>query len=937
MQAAPTNPVRINMLGGLSVVFAARTVAQFATQRVGLLLGYLATYPRRPHTREELTTLLWPDSEPRKARSNLRFTLSTLRSALEIGADDDALLQADRHTICLVQSAFLTDVALFHSALERASAAPVGDRLRLLMAADQLYTGRYLPAFYEDWVNNERNRYEELYTGALEQIMLLAEEHGELGTALDYAYRLKTLDAESEVADECLARIQRARQTASGVWRIPSAGPDHGAKSEGASPVQGDMSADQAQLALPLSRFFGHDEDIERVCDMFMRDERRLVTLTGPGGCGKTRLAIEALRTFSARKLGRTWFVTLVGASDAASALAAIGDVLKIDRPDAADSLERIAAALQGGRALVALDNFEHLIEREAEGGAAVPDTRCKALVAALLQRVPGLAILATSQIRLNVPGEQIYPVGLLSVPEPDGAAGSAGACASVRMFVDRVRLHRPDFELRPQALPMVAEICRRLAGYPLAIELAAAWADSLALPDMLMRLASSLDVPPSDRQGVPARHRSLTAALDSSFALLDPASRRLFARLCVFHGGWTAAAVRQVFPEDAPTEGDAIRALSLLAGRSLIETYEAPTGMRYRFLQPLRDYASEKPLEMEVDELRRRHVAYVAAMTREAEEGLKGAQQGWWLARIADAHENITAALKFALRLDPETGLRISSNIWRYWFTRGPAQEGRRWMEAFLAAPQEYPPMLLGTSLNRVGILTSACGALEPAGSYHRRALEMFERTESGEGICSALNNLGRVAQMREDLDAAERFYSRSRDIALEHGYRQFASHATTNLGAIAMRRRDYAAAERILGEALSRLQAENDDFGLASALHNLAESCAALGNAETAARHCRRAIEVRLSLGERRIAGTLDIAASILSSAGRHTEATRLLGATAAAAAATTAARPTDTAAETGRAMRAALRDEAYEAALREGAALSLEEAAQLALRWL
>ncbi len=560
-------PSTIELFGGLCVKQGDQTIARFRTQKTAVLLAYLACFLRRTHPREELVELLWPDTDIESGRTSLRTALASLRRQLEPpGTPENSVLVADRANVRLNPDVVSTDVAAFETALRAAKhTEDPAERTAHLTRAVERYRGPLLPGFYEDWALRERERLEQLFIGASRDLALALEQSGDFSRAIDYAHRAVTADPLSEEAHAYLihlyaaagqpaaaqrqyaelkrilhkelgevpspatqALVERLLQEprASTLRSTPTASQSQplspsmptAPRALSLAPLEG-IGSPQPRLPLQLTRFFGRKEEIARLEQIFGSGETRLLTLTGPGGSGKTRLALEAARRLTETFEGRVYFAPLADITDPRLIAGTLLEALGVQPAAEVEPLAQVAGALAGRPALLILDNFEQV----AEEGAQVVWT--------LLERVPTLACLVTSRHRLDIGGEREFPVPPLPVPSMPGAPERLATYPSVRLFVDRAQAARPDFQITRDNAATVAALCERLEGIPLAIELAAAWVGTLTVAQILARLEHRFDLLTSRRKDLSPRHRTLRAAIEWSYRLLPAELQRFFAR----------------------------------------------------------------------------------------------------------------------------------------------------------------------------------------------------------------------------------------------------------------------------------------------------------------------------------------------------------------------------------------------------------------------
>lgn len=548
----------------------------------------------------------------------------------------------------------------------------------------------------------------------------------------------------------------------------------------------------------------------------------RLVTLSGPAGSGKTRLAVEAARRAAAYFTGGIFFVPLASLRDADQLFEVIAGVLGLSSPAPAVSVrEQVIATLRDRPpTLLLLDNFEQIVDKGAS------------LVRALLENAPCLFFVITSRQLLQIEGERHVPVSPLPTPAHPGTPERLSEFASVQLFVDRARSARRDFQLSARNAAAVALLCARLEGIPLALELAAAWAQTLTPAQMLDRLDKRFDLLISRRRDTPDRHATLRAAIEWSYQLLPPDLRIFFAQLSVFRGGWTLEAAEAI-----TGEANALAFLAELKERSLLVTEEttgAAAAMRFRMLETLRDFAAYQ-LNLLPDDaaahLLQRHTAYFAVLSERAERGLHGAEATTWLDRLESEHDNFRAALEWSSSSsnDPartDFGLRIAGALHRFWYIRGYLAEGRRWLSAVLTAPgAEEPTITRGMALSAAAGLAGVHGAPEASYALHMEALATQRLCNDQRGIAYSLCQLGLIASGQNRFSEARKLYEESLVLCGEIGDEGNKAHVLKCLGNNTLREGDPAAAEALFQESLAMYRRFGDKRGIAMVLGELAQ----------------------------------------------------------------------------------------------------------------
>jgi predicted ATPase len=564
----------------------------------------------------------------------------------------------------------------------------------------------------------------------------------------------------------------------------------------------------------------------------------RLVTLTGPGGVGKTRLSLAVAAAVRPRYTSGVVFVALAAISDPNLVLPAIARALGVRESGERPLRAHVADALRDRDLLLLLDNYEQVI-------AAAP------LVAEILADAPGLTVLATSRAPLHLRAEHVYSVPPLALPDP-----------AVNLFVARAQAVRPGFTLTDRDAPTVAAICARLDGLPLAIELAAARITLLSPSALLARLTGRLRLLTDGARDLPDRQQTLRATIDWSYRLLSPTEQTLFARLGVFTGGVTLdaiAAVCALSDRDTATsaEIDVLDAVGALVRQSLVRQEEGHGGEpRFLFLETIHEYARERLAERgETEALARQHAAFYLRLADEAAEALVGPDQVSWIARFEEEHDNLRAALRWAIEHgEVETALRFANGLWWFWLVRGHLSEGRRWLTDVLALDAGNQSALRANVLNGAGTLARDQGDYAAALTLYEESLAIRRATNDPFGISYVLNNLGMVAWNQGDYPAAQRLHEESLAIRRTLGHPLSLAFSLNNLGLVLQSQGDDTAARALYEESLAIRTAINDRRGIALSLSNLGELAHRRSDGEAARRLYDESLAIMRELGDQR-----------------------------------------------------------------------------------
>ncbi|BCM88215.1 putative HTH-type transcriptional regulator [Abditibacteriota bacterium] len=896
---------RIELFGGLRAIYGKEILTQFRSRKAGSLLAYL-TFFRGPHPRDTLVEMLWPEFPLEAGRNSLRVSLADLRRRSTLLIDSGAelsppLLLQDRGSVGLPPGV-TTDVTDFEKAVDEARRAmSLEIRVAAYERAITFYRGALLPGFYESWIPAEEARLEAVFLHVLKSLEAFYENSGNSLRA----FELAQLAARYEPQQSRKQQKSPANRNASA--RLSATKARSRQETETITSPTSSSPSKKVVAPLPASftRFFGREAELQELAPLLSEGRTRLLTITGGGGMGKTRLSLELARSLSsssekseAPRFERVFWVPLAGTPDAERLSEELIKVLNLDfkveldaeTPRPRTSLQETIANLlreeseDGTRTLLVLDNFEQLLPKGS------------VMLGELLERVPNLTLLVTSRQRLNLTGEREHRLKPLALPPRPLVAPTNETIwdeqqlthlresSSVQLFTDRAHGARSDWRLLPREASTLISLLHRLEGVPLAIELIASRAGVLSLEHMLIRLSQGLQWVSSRDQHRPVRHRSLHAVLEWSLQLLPVHQQEIFARLSVFHGGWTLDDAATILSDvDPDTFLDTLQSLH---DASLITSEESDDGaLRFSMLEIVRQIAEEKLEGAQSLATRRSHAEFYFQIAQRASTNEKamGRRDVWG----ATEGHNFSAALDFWASTELERALEMAASLWWYWIFSYHLPEGRHTLKQLLAHPQidEFPiarariqnsaayiSLLSGsyeeaeellnaalvvwahddfqreqaTSLNLAGALAMALGNREKARDCYAQSLELHRAVGTRHEITIGLNALAGIERACGHLDAAHSLCAEALELAQRHQDRSSEAWTLHTLGFLALDAGDFKSARDYQEKSLAMRRKSRHPHAEAGCLEALGELAEREGDLLAAREHYQQALEI-------------------------------------------------------------------------------------------
>ncbi len=836
--------LRVSTLGGLKLKRNGAPLTGFHSRKVDALIVYLVS-TRQPQAREFLADLLW--DEQTRASANLRVLITDLRQTLA------PFFIITRTSVELnPASEIYLDSAAFEAQLELPIEMPRTsgsawhlnrrDAAATLENALALYRGDFLKGFYiresprfEEWVLLEQERLRRLAVTALQRLTNFYLAQREYVRGIETASRLFEIDPLNELTQqqvmELLARSGEPNAALSQYEKYKHllAAELNAEPSPETTTLRDQIRAGtfaekinvsaRSNLPRALTLFVGRAQELSDL-DARLRDANiPLLTLIGMGGVGKTRLALRAAENAAAHFRDGVTFIALASIPSANLVIPTLADALGVSEKGGEDIFKRVENFLRGKQMLLLVDNMEQVLD-------AAPR------LTELLSACPHLKILATSREKLHLYGEHEFPVAPLPFPEPAQLANPNELVATiarypaVALFVQRATAAQSDFKFTPSNARAVAEICARLDGLPLAIELAAARVQMLPLPLLLERLTQRLELLSEGERDRAPRQQSLRGALDWSYALLDELEKKLFRALAVFGGGWTLNAAEFVAHQEPNIT---LNLVTSLADKNLAQRvageWDTP---RFTMLETLREYAREcLTRENETAEFEQQHALYFRAFAQEAEPALLGPSQVQWFENIERELDNVRAALQWALAHEQaEIGLELAHALGRFWTVHDHWAEGRRWLEGLLALPETHA--LSETRARARGLFSAAFLAnwmsdYAAARAHLEQARALADALDDSLLRAQILTAQSSVHQAQGDLKQARKFIEQALPLFEKFGAPYDVAWGVLARAGVDLQRGNFFAARPAIERALSEFQRVGDHWACAIACANL------------------------------------------------------------------------------------------------------------------
>ena len=842
--------LRLSFLGPFQVTLDGKLVSSFEADKVRALLAYLAVESSRPHRREQLAAMFWPGWPDASARTSLRNALSNLRKAIGDETADPPFLLISRETIQFnPEASFSLDTLELEHITRDSRSAP-----EQLQSVLDHYRGGFLEGFtlkdcpaFDDWSGVVRDQLQTQASAALARLGELYEADKHYEKAIGCARKRLELEPWQEDAHRQLMRLlalcgqrpaalaqfeacKRSLKSELGVEPSAELVRLYESIRNNQPPETKQEKTHPHNLPAQLTSFIGREKEIERVDDLLKKN--RLVTLTGPGGTGKTRLSLQIAAELLEDFPDGVWLVELAPIADPDLVTQTAANSLGMHLSAGPQTFSFLVDYLQPKRLLMIFDNCEHLI------------ATCARLVDALLHACSNLSILVSSREALGIEGETSFLVPPLTTPEihQQPNLDELAQYEAIRLFVERAGIASPGFQLTADNSPTIVQVCQRLDGIPLAIELAATRLKLLSVDEIALRLEDRFRLLTGGSRVALPRYQTLRASIDWSYELLSAPERLLLLRLSVFAGGWFLEAAEYVGCGEVIESYEVLELLGGLVNKSLVFV-ESETGLttRYRMLETIRQYAQEKLVEAgQAEVVRDRHLQYYLELAEKVEWKIRGPDQARLLEQLEADLDNLRLALAWSLEgkgkagWNPELGLRLAAALQWFWHCRGWHEEGLEWLERLLLAEAEAP----GEIPAPFAQVKTRAWALRVAGYFafclwdFRKAAVLSERSrnifaslgpEGKRGYAYAQYTLAEIAEDHGNPLQAKILFEESLAIFQEVGDQFAISECLEFLGMSAYRDQKFEQARKYFEEDLAIRREIGDQDGTANVLYLL------------------------------------------------------------------------------------------------------------------
>lgn len=767
-----TNQLRLYLFGRFQLELDSIPV-NLPTQKSKTLIAYLVLNPGM-QSREKLASLFWGDSLDTDARNSLRNALALVNKTIGSG-----LLLADRQTIKLnPEYPLWVDALEFQAQAFNLLGDPMPEEVTINF---DLYRNDLLSDLYEDWIIPHREHFRFLFLDSLLRMIQQMRSQSEYGRAIEFANKVLAFDTANERAHQHLmfcymalgnrnAALQQYERCITTLWEDLAVEPSPATAAladwiKQAADEQKPFAARITNLGLPLTSFIGRKSEMADLKKLL--SSTRLITLTGPAGSGKTRLAIQVGTDLLDAYTDGVWWVDLASLMDEALVPQKIAKSLGVEETANQPLLKLIANFLRPKQLVLILDNCEHLVET------------CGQSITYLLEECSQLSVIATSRETLNIYGEKIWRVPTMSFPDLQSLPphNQFMEYEAIHLFVDRASAVRSDFLLTEKNAPFVAQICNSLDGIPLAIEIAAAWVRVLSTEQIAARLKDSLKLLSRGNRTMIPRHNTLQASIEWSYDLLSNQERTLFRRLAVFSGGWNLLAAEEICSGESLDKTECLNVITNLIDKSLVNRERgSEVSSRYHFLESIRQYANDTLVQFQEDrELQIRHMNYYVNLVESNSphlgfflpdvEMIKGVQI------LEPEQDNLRKALEFSLKepSNVELGLRMAGKLHWFWLVLGQFTEGRGWLNQFLAKNDFVSMPIRAQGFLSSGFLACWQGNFAPAQDDLGRSLKLYRDLNDKSGIAFSLHGLGFAANGLGEHAQAKSLFEESLKIARE------------------------------------------------------------------------------------------------------------------------------------------------------------------------